>query len=174
MCEFHTLTDEQKQTYHELLLKSANAVGGKNFFLHLLEAIRETKPHPLVAKNRLFTMELAEVKWNKSIYPESLKRLLTIRLLECEAGNLLPSKEDKGYKKTLNLLRTLKPIVFHVKPTSSEQGSGFFFQPLERVDEHTTRLNPLFDALFFSSVEQVKKGLNYKPKRDVKNASSVS
>jgi len=31
------------------------------------------------------------------------------------------------------------------------------------IDEKTTKLNPVFDALFFCSVETVKKILNFKP-----------
>ena len=40
----------------------------------------------------------------------------------------------------------------------------FFFQPFDVIDENKTKLNPLFDALFFCSVETVKKVLNYEPK----------
>jgi hypothetical protein len=46
MCDFNALTDEEKVLHHQKLLQCANAFGGKNFFLQLLEAIRETKPHP--------------------------------------------------------------------------------------------------------------------------------
>ena len=58
MCDFNTLTDEEKVLHHQKLLLCANAFGGKNFFLQLLEAIRETKPHPLVAGNSEFNTEL--------------------------------------------------------------------------------------------------------------------
>ncbi len=163
MCDYNTLTDEEKRHYHELLLDAAEKFGGKNFFLHLLEAIRETKPHPLTAANRTFTMELGEIKWNKTIFKDKLQLLQQIRLEESKRNNLLPEMSDKRYKKVLNLVRTLKPIVFHVKPADRENGSGFFFQPFDIIDEQTTRLNPLFDALFFCAIGTVKKILNYKP-----------
>jgi hypothetical protein len=41
---------------------------------------------------------------------------------------------------------------------------GFFFQPFDVIDENTTKLNPVFDALFFCSVDTVKRILNYEPK----------
>lgn len=164
MCDFHTLTDEEKKLYHDKLLQCAENFGGKNFFLQLLEAIRETKPHPLVAGNTQFDMELGTIKWNKVIFNDKLQLLLKARVNESKQDNLLPAKEEKGYKKVLNLVRTLKPIVFHVKPAHKEDGPGFFFQPFNVIDENRTKLNPVFDALFFCSVNTVKKILNYEPK----------
>jgi hypothetical protein len=164
MCDFNTLTDEEKKLHHEKLLQCANNFGGKNFFLQLLEAIRETKPHPLIAASSEFNMELGTVKWNKVIFNDKLQLLLKARINEGKQDNLLPMKEEKNYKKVLNLVRALKPIVFHVKPALKEDGPGFFFQPFDVIDEHTTKLNPIFDALFFCSVDAVKKALNYAPK----------
>ena len=164
MCDFNALTDEEKLLHHQKLLQCANAFGGKNFFLQLLEAIRETKSHPLVAGNSEFNIELGTIKWNKVIFNDKLQLLIKARVNEGKQDNLLPAKEEKNYKKVLNVVRTLKPIVFHVKPANEEDGSGFFFQAFDIIDENTTKLNPVFDALFFCSVDTVKKVLNYEPK----------
>ena len=163
MCDFNTLSDEEKKLHHEKLLQCANNFGGKNFFLQLLEAIRETKPHPLVAGNNEFTIELGSITWNKTIFNDKLQLLMKARTNESKQDNFLPDPEEKNYKKVLNVVRTLKPIVFHVKPAQKEDGSGFFFQPFDLIDENTTKLNPMFDALFFCSVDTVKKVLNYEP-----------
>jgi len=162
MCDFNTLSDEEKLQHHEKLLACANNFGGKNFFLNLLESIRETKPHPLVAGNARFDIEEGSIHWNKSIFNDKLQVLIKARKNESTQNNLLPKKEEKNYKKILNVIRTLKPIVFQVKPASSEDGPGFFFQAFDIIDENTTKLNPVFDALFFCSVDTVKKVLNYK------------
>jgi len=164
MCDFNALTDEEKRLHHQKLLQCANAFGGKNFFLQLLEAIRETKSHPLVAGNSEFNIELGTIKWNKVIFNDKLQLLIKARVNEGKQDNLLPDKEEKNYKKVLNVVRTLKPIVFHVTPANDEDGSGFFFQAFDIIDENTTKLNPVFDALFFCSVDTVKKVLNYEPK----------
>ncbi|MCO4845473.1 MAG: hypothetical protein KC427_05580 [Sulfurovum sp.] len=164
MCDFNTLTDEEKKLHHEKLLQCANNFGGKNFFLQLLEAIRETKPHPLTAGSNQFSIELGTIKWNKVIFNDKLQLLLKARVNESEQDNFLPKPDEKNYKKILNVVRTLKPIVFHVKPAHKEDGPGFFFQPFDTIDDNTTKLNPVFDALFFCSVETVKKALNYEPK----------
>ena len=164
MCDFNTLTDEEKKLHHEKLLSCANNFGGKNFFLQLLEAIRETKPHPLTAGSKIFEIELGSITWNKAIFNDKLQLLLKARQNESKQDNLLPNKDEKNYKKVLNVVRTLKPIVFHVKPANPEDGSGFFFQAFDVITENKTKLNPVFDALFFCSVDTVKKVLNYKPK----------
>jgi len=164
MCDFHTLTDEEKKLHHEKLLHCANNFGGKNFFLQLLESIRETKPHPLISRNSEFSMDLGTIKWNKVIYNDKIKLLLKARVNESKQDNFLPNPNEKNYKKILNVVRTLKPIVFHVKPAKKEDGSGFFFQTFERIDENKTKLNPVFDTLFFCSVATVKKVLNFEQK----------
>ena len=164
MCDFNALTDEEKLLHHQKLLQCANAFGGKNFFLQLMEAIRETKPHPLTAGNSEFDIELGTIKWNKVIFNDKLQLLIKARVNESKQDNLLPDKDAKNYKKILNVVRTLKPVVFHVKPAHKEDGAGFFFQAFEMIDENTTKLNPVFDALFFCSVDTVKKVLNYIPK----------
>jgi hypothetical protein len=164
MCDFNALTDEEKLLHHQKLLDCANAFGGKNFFLQLLEAIRETKPHPLTAGNSEFNIEMGSIKWNKVIFNDKLQLLIKARINESKQDNFLPEKDEKNFKKILNVVRTLKPIVFHVKPANTEDGSGFFFQPFDVIDENRTKLNPIFDALFFCSVDTVKKVLNYEPK----------
>ena len=164
MCDFNSLTDEDKIIFHKKLLSCANNFGGKNFFLQLLEAIRETKPHPLIAANSTFTIGLGTVKWNKVIFNDKLQLLLKARMNESEQANFLPDSDSKNYKKVLNVVRTLKPIVFHVTPALKEDGPGFFFQPFDVIDENTTKLNPIFDAIFFCSIDSVKKALNYEPK----------
>jgi len=164
MCDFNQLTEEEKTTHHQKLLEYANNFGGKNFFLHLLEAIRETKPHPLTNGNMSFDIELGSVTWNKVIFNDKLQLLLKARKNESTQNNLLPKKDEKNYKKILNVVRTLRPIVFHITPANAEEGTPFFFQAFDVIDENTTKLNPMFDAIFFCSVDTVKKLLNFTPK----------
>ena len=164
MCDFNNLNEEEKKLQHEKLMDCAKNMGGKNFFLSLLEAIRETKPHPLIAANSEFDTEFGTITWNKVIFNDKLQLLLKARVNESKQDNLLPEKDAKNYKKILNLLRTLKPIVFHVKPGNPEDGQGFYFQAFDVINDEKTKLNPLFDAVFFCSVDTVKKALNYEPK----------
>jgi len=164
MCDFNKLSTEEKKIYHETLLQCANNFGGVNFFLQLLEALRESKLHPLIASNTTFDMPLGYITWNKVIFNDKLQLLIKTRKNENIQDNFLPPKEEKNYKKILNVVRTIKPIVFHVKPANKEEGFGFFFQAFDVIDAHKTKLNPIFDALFFCSIDSVKKILNYTTK----------
>jgi hypothetical protein len=51
----------------------------------------------------------------------------------------------------------LKPLTFTVTPKNSEDGEGFSFSALEVIDEKTTRVSPLFKALFVMPIDVLKK-----------------
>jgi hypothetical protein len=162
MCDFNSLSDEDKKIQHKQILEYAENFGGKNFFLNLIEAIRGSSSHPLVAENSEFNMEFGSIKWNKVIFKDKLQLLMKARVNETKQNNFLPPKDDKSFKKVLNLVRTLKPIIFTVKPKDVEDGRGFYFQAFDMIDKDTTKINPIFDIIFFCSVDNVKKALNYK------------
>ena len=161
MCDFNNLTDEEKAKYHQLLQESADAFGGTNFFLQLLEGIRKHKTHPLTAKHSEFKFSRGNVRWEKVIFKDKLNLLLKTRINESKNGNFLPSKEDKSYKNVMNLVRTLAPVEFTVTPKNMNDGEGFTFKAFDKIDDETIRLNPLFDAVFFCSVDTIKKVLAY-------------
>jgi len=164
MRDFNTLSPSDKQAHHEKLLACANNFGGKNFFLQLLESIRGAKVHPLSSSQSMFHTDLGSIAWNKVIFAGTLSVLIKARVNETAQNNILPDKGAKHYKKILNITRTLKPIVFTIKPSNPKDGSGFFFQAFDIIDANKTLLNPIFDAIFFSSLDSVKKVLNYKAK----------
>lgn len=161
MCDFNTLDDASKERYHKQLSECATAFGGTNFFLQLLEAVRKTKPHPLMAKHSEFSFTHGTIKWNKVIFKDKLTLLMKVRVNENKNANLIPPKEDASYKNVMNLLRTLHPLSFEVTPKEKSMGEGFTVHPFDEINSYTTRLNPVFDALFFCSVDTVKKILSY-------------
>lgn len=162
MRDFNNLNDEKKEYFHQLLLTCANNFGGKNFFLQLLEEIREAKAHPLCSRHQDFLSEFGTIRWGKVIFNDKVQLIEKIRLSKNEDNNLLPSKEDKSYKKVLNLIRTLDPIIFSVRPSLRENGEGFDFPAFDKVSDDVTTINPIFDTLFFANIENTKKILNYK------------
>jgi hypothetical protein len=164
MFDFNNLPDEQKAHYHEKLHEYAQRIGGVNFLLQLIEGIRETSPHPLTASSKELVLNSVKLKWNKVIFNDNLQLLIKTYENGGKGGNLLPKKEAKGFKKTLNLLRMMKPIIFTVMPAHREDGSGFIFQPFEIVSETNTKLNFIFEILFFTSVANTKEILNYQVK----------
>ena len=162
MCDFNNLSDEEKLHYHTLLTTAANNYGGINFFLQLLEALREPTVHPLTSRHQDFLFDLGDVRWGKTIFNDKILLIEKLRKEKHEDNNLLKNKEGKEYKKTINLIKTLSPITFSVRPALRDDGEGFNFKAFDKVDEETTKFNPLFEALFFCSLTTVKKILNYK------------
>ena len=162
MCDFNNLTDEEKLHYHTLLTTAANNYGGINFFLQLIEAIRDSSPHPLTSRHQDSLFELGNIRWGKTIFNDKIILIEKLRREKNEKGNLLKDKEGKEYKKTINLIKTLSPITFSVRPSLRDDGEGFDFKAFDNINEETTTLNPIFEALFFCSVDTVKKILNYK------------
>ena len=165
MSDFNNLNEKDKELSHKKLWECATAFGGMNYFLQLVEALRSTEPHPLRAVNCEFRFPNGTVKWNKVIFYDKLLLLLKVRSNQDKTGNLIPDKQDKTYKSVRNLVRTLSPIQFEVKPKKRVDGEGFTLNPFEIIDEDTTRLNPVFDVLFFCNVNQAKKMLTYKPEK---------
>ena len=156
MCDFNSLTSEQKAHYHQQLMEVVNTLGSTNAFLQLLEDVRCSKPHPIVLKNMKFSFSRGEITWNKVIFQDKLALLLKVRVGESERDNFL----IEGDKKVLNLVRTLAPIKFQIKSKATKE--VYHLQAFMQVDEKTTLLNPVFDAIFFCSIDTVKKVLNYK------------
>jgi len=52
MCDFNNLNDEEKLHYHTLLTTCAKNYGGINFFLQLIEALRDSNTHPLCSSHQ--------------------------------------------------------------------------------------------------------------------------
>lgn len=162
MCDFNNLTDEEKLHFHELLITCANNYGGINFFLQLIEALRESTPHPLTSRHQDFLFDRGTLRWGKTIFKDKVELISIRRKVKEEDGNFIPSEENKNYKRIVNLIKTLSPITFSVRPGLRDDGAGFDFKAFDQVDEKITRLNPIFEALFFCSPEIIKKILNYK------------
>jgi hypothetical protein len=151
-----------KDILTQQLLTCADSIGGKNYFLQLLESIRTTQKHPILDKSCIFRFQYGTIKWTKPIFPEKVSLLKHVRVSK-QDGNIFPKKGSKGYKSVFNLLRALKPITFDVQPKNSKDGNGFTFHAFDIIDDKTVQINPLFEVIFFSPVFHVKRFLN--PKR---------
>ena len=162
MPHFNKLTEENKQELHNNLTSLVEKFGGVNFFLNFLEDIRATKPHPLISAYKDFKSEFADVYWDKVIFKDKLELLQKLRVSESERDNLLPEPNEKGHKKALNLVKTLRPIVFEIEIEGRDDIEKI--EPFVVISDTKTKLNPLFDAIFFLSLDSVKRILNYKPK----------
>lgn len=148
-----------EQPLDQLLRECANAVGGKNFFLTLAETIRSTREGILVGEKKQINYTSGTMTWNKTLHADNWRLLIESAKVRTKDGNILLPAEDKRHKNILNMIRTFKPLTFTVKPNNSEDGEGFSFSALEVIDEKTTRVSPLFKAMFTMPIDVLKKNM---------------
>ena len=160
MTNYKLLDDATKQYYKKQITNCAQSLGGKNYFLQLLEKIRVAHPHPLMAKDYSFRFSHGIVKWKKVIFKEKVFLLIELFKDRESNGNLMPKKGDKRYKTILNLLRTIGPMKFEIRPKNSKNGDGFILHPFDIIDENTLHLNFMFEVLFFLPLYIAKQVFN--------------
>jgi hypothetical protein len=119
-----------------------------------------------MAKDKMFRFKKGSIKWEKSIFKDKVQLLDKIIKSSTDDKNVMPSKNDHNYKNTLNLLRTISPITFSVKPKNRKDGEGFSLKPVEVIDENTCHINFMFEVLFFLPLHLVKKIYNDPLKED--------
>ena len=165
MCNFNNQLEDSKALIHLLIKKSADSIGGTNFLLGLLEAMKEKKPNALMFKACHIDSNEATITWNKIVFKDKLDILEEIiRTHKSSEGtdfNILENDSEKKKKKILNMVKTVAPIEFTVTPKDANNGAGFNFKIFESVEDTSVKLNPLFIALFFCSAEFIKKALKY-------------
>lgn len=166
MCNFNNLSDDTKALLHQIMTKSAETVGGTNFLLGLIEALKEKKPNALMEKSCYVASNEVAIKWNKIVFKDKLDVLEEVirstKSSQENELNILDNDNEKKRKKILNMVKTLAPIEFSVTPKDSQNGVGFNFKIFEKIEDDKVTINPLFGAMFFCSVEYTKKTLKHK------------
>jgi hypothetical protein len=165
MCNFNNQSEETKAFLSLIVNKSADSIGGTNFLLGLLEAMKEKKPNALMFKECKIESKEATIRWNKIVFKDKLDILEDIirshRSSQEANFNILENDSEKKKKKILNMVKTLAPVEFTVTAQNDENGSGFNFKVFQTVEKDLVILNPLFVSMFFCSVEFMKKALKY-------------
>jgi hypothetical protein len=140
-------------------------VGGANFILGLIEAIKEKKPNALINSACKVDSKELNIRWNKIIFKDKFDILEEIirshKSSEDLNFNILQSDSQKKKKKILNMVKTLAPIEFKITVKNSEDLTGFSFKIFETVEDDSATINPIFATLFFCSTEYMKKALKY-------------
>lgn len=166
MCNFNQLNEDTKIVLSLFMQKASENIGGTNYLLSLIEAIK-ARALPLSSTKMQVASNNTIIKWNKVIFKDKLELLDIVFALHKEAQNrefnLLNEENGKRKKKIINLVKTLKPIEFVVTPQNPKDGGGFSFGVFDTIDldKEIVKLNPIFLAFFFCSVEFTKKALKY-------------
>ncbi len=165
MCNFNKQNENTKALIHLFMKKCADALGGSNFLLGLLEAMKEKRPNALMFNGCRIDSKEASITWNKIVFKDKFDILEEIirshKSSEDQDFNILQSDSEKKKKKILNMIKTLAPIEFTITPLNTEKGEGFNFKIFETIEDDYVKINPIFAAMFFCSVEYAKKALKY-------------
>lgn len=166
MCNFNQQSDEAKAFLHLFMKKAAQNIGGENFLLALIEAMRSKKPYPLMFKATQIASNNSLIKWNKAVFKDKAELIQNILIehksLENPSLNILDTANVKKRKNIINMFRAIAPIEFVVTPQNPNDGEGFNFKPFDTMEDDFISFNPIFVAMFFCSVEFTKKALKYK------------
>ena len=165
MCNFNKQNEETKALIHLFMKKAAQNVGGTNFLLALIEAMKIKRPNPLMYKEKQISSNNTIIKWNKVVFKDKVDILEDIllghRSSEDPDFNILNNENAKKRKAILNMVKTLAPIEFIVTPQNTNDGGGFNFKVFDTIENDNVKINPIFVAMFFCSTEFTKKALKY-------------
>ena len=165
MCNFNKQNEDTKALIHLFMTKAAENVGGVNFLLALLEAMKSKKPHALCEKNKQVASNNSIIKWNKIIFKDKIDLIRDIldshKSSEEPDFNILSEPNQKKRKNIVNMTRALAPLEFIVTPQNQNDGGGFNFKVFEEMSDEKITFNPIFMAMFFCSTDFTKKALKY-------------
>jgi hypothetical protein len=165
MCNFNKQNEETRAMIHLFMKKASENVGGTNFLLALMEAMKVQRPNALVYKGCKISSDKTTIEWNKIVFKDKFEILEAILLShkssETPDFNILKNDNVKQRKKILNMVRTLTPLEFIVTSNDSADGAGFNFKVFETIEDDYVKINPIFVAMFFCSTEFTKKALKY-------------
>lgn len=160
--DFNKLDTATKEKLHLEITEYANSIGGKNFFLKMIEDIRAEKPNPILNKSGTFHTSRVKVTLSKTMFKDSFNTLFEAIRREEKKGDMLDGIAPKEYKATMNMMRALGNVIVNIKSKKEEDGEGFEFSILDKTEEKKTKVTFIFKAIFFYHLDEAKKALNYK------------
>jgi len=165
MCNFNKQNDDTKMLMSLFMQKAAQNVGGANYLLSLIEAMKLKRPNALMLKECQVTSNNTIIRWNKKVFKDKIEViegiLIAHKSSENPDFNILNHESAKKRKNILNMVKTLAPIEFIVTPQNPNDGAGFNFKVFDSLKDDAVKFNPIFIAMFFCGIEFIKKSLKY-------------
>jgi hypothetical protein len=156
--KFNNLSHEEKLETQKLVLKCMDAVGGRNHFLGMIENIKESVSHPLLNKTGKLHYSNGTISWGKQIFKEKVFALKDMFVQHSE-DNILTIKNEKLNKEIRNTLKTMGKLEFLI---TAKDGDEFKFTPFNTISETNIESTPLFQIIFFDSLNNTKRIIDYK------------
>jgi len=157
--KFNNLSHDEKLDIQKELLSLLETLGGKNHFLGLIESVKENKQHPLLNKTGKYHYPTGTISWNKEIYKDKILSIKNYLIKNSQEDNILNIPDAKMKKNILNTIHTVGKLVFIIK---TKDGKEYEFKAFNNVSENCVTLNPIFQIIFFDSINNTKKILSYK------------
>jgi hypothetical protein len=158
---FNNLSHDEKIDIQKELNNAIEKLNGQFNFFKMLEDIRESKKHPLSNKTGKLHFKTGTITWDKHIFEDKIEVLKKV-LINAPKNNLLSVENDKLKKQLVNAAKTMAKLEFILKNKDSKDGLGFSFKPFNVLSDEIIEFNPLFQIIFFDSVNNTKKILKYK------------
>jgi hypothetical protein len=156
--KFNNLSHDEKQEIQKLVLKCMEVVGGRNYFLAMIESVKEYPQHPLLNKTGKFHFNNGTISWGKQIFKEKVSALKEM-FIQHQDDNILTIKNEKLNKEIQNCLKTMGKLEFVI---CSKEGEELKFSPFYTISENNVETTPLFQIIFFDSLNNTKRILDYK------------
>lgn len=156
--KFNNLSHEEKLETQKLVLKCMETLGGRNHFLGMIEDIKELPQHPLLNKTGKLHYTNGTITWGKQIFKEKVSALKML-FIQHPSDNILNIKDLKLQKDIHNCLKTMGKLTFLI---TSKDGNTFSFEPFKTINENNIETTPLFQIVFFDSINSTKRILDYK------------
>lgn len=161
--DFNKLDESLKKEISFEITAFANAMGGKNFFLKMIEEIRAEKPNPLLNKTGSFHTSKAKITLSKSMFKDTFGVLFDAIRREDRSGDMLDGIAPKEYKSTMNMMRALAKVTITAQ-SKDENEEIYEFSILDTSEEKKTKVTFIFKAIFFYHLDEAKKALAYEVK----------
>ena len=156
--KFNNLSHDAKLEIQKKVLEVLEIVGGKNHFLKLIEDVKESSQHPLMNKTGRYHFPNGTITWGKQIFKEKVIALKNMFIQHPE-DNILTIKNTKLQKEIENSIKTLGKLNFVIE---TKDGQKYEFQPFVTINETHIEINPIFQVIFFDSINNTKRILDYK------------
>ncbi|RLA71992.1 MAG: hypothetical protein DRG78_24460 [Epsilonproteobacteria bacterium] len=156
--KFNSLSHDEKLDVQKLVINCMDTLGGRNYFLGMIEDIKEAKQHPLLNKTSKFHFKHGTISWGKEIYKDKVMAIKNM-LIKYSADNILEIKDDKLQKEIKNSIRTLGKLVYTI---NIKDGNDYTFSSFNTISEDNIEIDTMFQIIFFDSINNTKYILDYK------------
>ena len=155
---FNILSHDDKLQIQKQLLTFIESLGGVGIFYTLLDDIREPKQHPLLNKTAKLHFKYGTISWGKSIFKEKIDTIFNV-LKIVQDDNLLNIEDQKLKKQIINSIKTMGNLDFIIELKDNKIVT---IKPFIQKSEDNIELDPIFQIVFFDSINNTKRILKYK------------